>query len=247
MFFAQEKFAPFTRDTDDRRVSVYARINVDRQSDFEQIGFLPPSSTIPVLYQESSIHPSRFDSHFCDAMIEQYIACAKILIALGYQQLVIAADNDGLLQKLLSPRFSSNDLTTRMQPLLLLFSRLLDVIKNVGVLLTIEELAPGGMDATDGIAVARALEKRGLTEIIVSCGTKDFMPLYDRRMTKKKRIDCDEFSSNEPSMASALWLLPHTQLKVICASFIDDQQSAVELANRLGLTGLIEKAPPPVI
>jgi hypothetical protein len=242
MFFAKETFLSTAFHRSNRSTPLYVRINIDEELHLEKLSSMAERTVTPVIYKESDLHPSLMSEPFCHSMVNRYVSMAQQLTAHGYRRFVIAADNDGVFQRLLSPRFSSLDLHTRMQPLMTLFSRLVEVADDVGVMLTVEELAPGGLDATDGIAIANALKERGLTEIIAKGGTRDFMPLYDRRMTKKKRTEHDDFNSNEPSMASALWLLQHTDLKVICASAIDNHESAINLAKKLGFTGLIEKA-----
>lgn len=241
MLSSQEKIIPFDVNTSDDNNIIFARMDLDRPSDF--LFLKGKLSCIPILYKKSTIHHSRYNLGLIDGVIEQHIKSAEKLADMGFDHLAIALDNDGIWQKWLSPRFTSADFESRIKPLCSLFLNISKIIPNLSVFLTIEELAPGGMDATDGIKIAQTLEEHGLKNIIVSSGTKDFMPLYDRRITHKKISMSDNFYSNEPALASALWVLEHTSLNVFCAAFFDNKEKALAIAQKLGLSGLIEKAP----
>lgn len=244
MIIAEEKFAPFKKnDGEDPLKNVYARINLDRSTDLDDFFRCTAQQKTPLLFKDAtSSHPSRFSPTLFDDVVKQHVACAKTLSAQGFSMVAIAADDDGLLQHVLSPRFGTLTEEERRAPLLTLYSELAQIMEHVTVVLCVEELAPQGMDATDGIAIARELERLGLKDIIATSGTKDFMPLYRRRMTQKKQEENPNFSSHEPALASALWLKEHTNLSVSCLTFVDDKATACALAQSLGLAGLIEKA-----
>lgn len=198
---------------------------------------------IPILFaQAPELSRQRWDQSFFEDLTQHHVKAALRLKQKGFKTCVIAGDNDGFLQKALSPRFSTDDLAKRMEPLCTIYKKLKAVIDEVWVLLNIEELAPGGFDATDGVLVAQKLESLGLKNIIISSGTRDFLPLYDRRPTQKKSCEQEDFCSREPGLASSLWALEHTALKVWSLSFLHDPLHALALAKELGLAGIIHKA-----
>jgi len=182
-----------------------------------------------------------WDANFWSLLTRNHVDAALRLKQQGFTSCVLAADNDGCLQKALSPRFSSQPLSERMQPLCTIYEALKKVMNDVWVALTVEELAPGGFDASDGVLVAQQLEALGLKNLIVSAGTRDFLPLYDRRPTQKKAAQEEEFGSCEPGLASTLWVLEHTGLSIWSLSFIHDPAHALELAHTLGLAGVIDR------
>ena len=184
----------------------------------------------------------RWDSNFFLDLTKHHVEAALKLKQKGFKACVLASDNDGCLQKALSPRFSTDYLLKRMESLCNIYEALKAVIDEVWVLLNIEELAPGGFDATDGVQVAQKLENLGLKNIIISAGTHDFLPLYDRRPTQKKSSQEEDFCSREPNLASSLWALEHTSLNVYSLSFIHDPLHALALAKALGLAGVINKS-----
>jgi hypothetical protein len=221
---------------------VFARVDIDKDSDFLSLNSLGQKDIWPVLFKNSiDFHPSHRHQPFIDELVEQYSKRALTLKTIGYNRLVIAADGDSILQRILSPRLSSLDLEARKNPLLTLFQAMNGIIDDVVVLLTVEELAPGGLDATDGITIANDLKNLGLKTIIATSGTKDFLPLYERRTTQKKSTHTTDFLSHEPDLASALWLLDNTSLSVWCSAFIDNEQEAVSIAQSLGIACLIRK------
>jgi len=240
-YLAQELLAPYLSSMEEIALPIYGRINVDKESDVETFITCLPRNAVPILVKEAHTNRQRFDDAHLESFIDQYSRVTKNLDLAGIKRIVIAADRDSLLQKALSPRFSTDSIWLRQKPLLRLFAALKEIMTDVRVLLTIEELAPGGLDPTDGIQVAQSLENLGLREIIATYGTRDFMPLYDRRSTRKKSDPAD-FLSNEPGLASALWLKQYTNLSVACCAFIHEPSSALELAKSLGLAGLIKKA-----
>jgi hypothetical protein len=242
MIFAKEITAPFEIDFEERDLPIFARVDLDQKSDLKDFLASTYSWKTPIIIKgilES--HGVGWNRAFFNDMVSQHVTCAKILAHSGFTRIVIAADGDGALQKILSPRYSSLALNLRMALLLEIFSALRDIVPEVLISLAVEELAPGGLDATDGLLIAKALQELGLKEIIATSGTRDFTPLYDRRATRKKHADQKEFSSHEPSLASALWLLQNSDLAVWCLAFIDDRSHALDISTSLGLTGLIEK------
>lgn len=244
MIIAYEKTLPLIFAEHEPEKPLFVRIDVSGDIDVALLSSLGQKSVVPMLFHGGKdIHPARLEPSVVADLIDLHLAWAQKLHEIGFERIALAADHDGAWQKMLSPRYNTADLRQRMEPLLRLYERLKVINPHTMVVLPIEELAPGGLDATDGIAIARELEQRGLKEIIATAGTKDFWPLYDRRMTQKKRPDLEDFYSHEPSLASVLWLTEHTSLTVWCLAFFDDLAQASVLAQDLGLVGIINKLP----
>ena len=243
MIFAKEIPAPFIVGAKECDLPVYARIDITRKSDLDNFLAWDHQNKIPLLFLPAlEVHPSRMDDQFIAQTIQKHSTSLQNLMSHGMTRCVIAADNDGALHKLLSPKFRPRDVHVRAQPLFDLYEVLSLLMPNVELVLTVEDLSPGGLDATDGILIARELHRRGLANIIATAGTKDFPLLFDRRVTQKKEASAADFFSNEPSLASAMWLLDHTHLKVSCYAVLHDKNAAIDIAQKLGFVSLIEKA-----
>jgi 2,4-dienoyl-CoA reductase-like NADH-dependent reductase (Old Yellow Enzyme family) len=213
---------------------VFLRVGLERNQDFRYSAHVTPIIWAP--------GPLNAEADFLTMLITNHVAAAQCLKKAGYSRCVIGADNDGYLQKLLSPRFKTQDIHERMTALVAIYQEVSKVITDTWVALTIEELAPGGFDATDGISVAQKLENLGLKNLIISSGTRDFLPLYERRFTKKKRPEHEDFDSREPALSSSLWVLEHTNLAIWVLAFFQDYARAHELAKKIGVSGIIQKA-----
>lgn len=213
------------------------RLDITDAKEVQQFLAIPSDKT-PVLYKKSDIHHSRFDSQMFASVVKEHLDFAQILADAGIKKIAIATDDDGMLHQILSPRFSSLDLATRAKPLLDIYLGLKAKFEEVVVWLLVEELAPGGLDATDGVSLAKMLEDLGLKHVVACSGTKDFPPLYFRKATKEKN---EEIVSTEPALASSLWLLNNTDLKVSSVAFIEDPKVACALAKSLGIFSVIEK------
>jgi hypothetical protein len=194
----------------------------------------------PMIFAPAKNNIYSFDDHVVKAVQEEHISAAKHLAQQGFFRLVLAANDDGFIQKMLSPRYNKKALHERMNMLIALYEDLRIIIKDLWVSLTIEELAPGGFDPYEGIVVAQELERLGLKNLIVSAGTRDFLPLYDRRPTQQKDSS-SHFYSREPFLASTLWPLEHTNLNLWALGYFDDYDQASLIAKKLGLAGIIDK------
>lgn len=142
----------------------------------------------------------------------------------------LSVDEDGELAKIASPRTSPYpDLNSRIDALLANFK------PGQGVALTVEELCPGGLDPTDGIAIAKAFEKAGAKFIIASGGTKDFPALKYRRTTQTSKAE------NYPWLASAYWLIGRVNIPVYAAGPFELPASAelIQEAKACGFAGLL--------
>lgn len=224
----------------------FVRLSLDRVEDLDHFLAISKSRAhhvMPMLFAETFAGPrgTRSESSY-SALFDQHIDATNRLKEHGFERAVLAADNDGAWQQALSPRFSSESIEQRMQPLVRTYEALSSILEEVWVALTIEEHAPGGFDATDGLVVLQALEQAGLRHAIIACGTKDFLPLYNRRITQKKACAPTEFASREPSLASCLWAIQYTNLKIWSMVSIDDEGEALNIAQALGLCGIINPA-----
>ena len=176
------------------------------------------------------------------AVYEQYAEAAK---KLGYAMVVLGADEDGLLHRLLSPRFYQElSLQFRLEIVLCIFKSIQKWIPRVGVALTVEELCPGGLDATDGIEIALALQKAGASFILANAGTRDFPALKTRRPTKIKNEENNLPVNNQVNLASSLWLVGQVTIPVFAQSdrvFVDD---IAGVAEECGLAGIVSMSEP---
>lgn len=206
-------------------------------SHLDQVNSLSKDST-PLVSLDITTHQSRWNEEFFDQVVKDHVSFVENLSQLGVKKIGLSATDDGILHKILSPRFSNLSLKERARPLLSIFSQVSSLLETV-VWLTVEELAPGGMDATDGLLVAKSLKELGLKHVVASGGTRDFPPLFYRRETQKKN-HAPDFFSNEPALASAKWLL-ETDMQVSSVSFIDDEKEALRLGQELGLFSVIKR------
>lgn len=241
MVLAKEIFAScFNDETFSTHEKIYLRCSIDQplHVDIDQKNY---HRLIVVLFKnEYDFQPT---ANQAARVVDEHVAFARREMAHGAKHFALATHGDGWWQKFLSPRFNSCSINERIKPLIDLYQQLKAIDHNVKVFLTVEELAPGGLDATDGVAIAKALYDAGLREIIATCGSKDFPALFFRRATLKKTSE-HNFYSNEPTLASALWLTRETKLKVYCAGFFEDEARAEELATSLGIAGIIVRAAP---
>ncbi|HXW59940.1 MAG TPA: hypothetical protein VEK06_00230, partial [Myxococcota bacterium] len=176
-----------------------------------------------------------------DQLLFAHKKAALALKERGYKSVVLAADDDGYWQRSLSPRYSSAELTLRMIPLQKTYEALALIFDDLWLSLTLEELAPGGFDATDGLYVLNKFEELGLKRAIIAAGTRDFLPLYMRRATQKKNSLEKIAYSHEPDLATARWAVLHTKLEIWPLALIADRDEALSIGKRLGIAGLIKR------
>lgn len=221
---------------------IFVRLVLDKKEDEIFLSMSTSDSVTPMLFFEGTgLSSSLWQKNLLDEIKDKHLHALKHCKSLGYKKAVIAADDDGFLAHMLSPRFSDWSLEERMALLLAIFREGKEIVDELWVLLMAEELIPGGMDASDGIAIAKSLEKEGLETIIVASGTKDFMPLYERKTTKKKISQEEEFSSGEPTLASSIWVRHHTNLALWALAEVDDEEEASKLAQSIGLQGIVSR------
>lgn len=146
---------------------------------------------------------------------------------------VLGVDDDGLLQCALSPRTGGGPDHARL-------ARVLTIHRACGpidVALCVDELCPGGLDATDGIEAARALSAQGATVIYASAGTRAFAPLRHRRKGG---------SEGDPALAlaSAAWLVGRVSTRVFAVVWRGEAGALLTQARALGLDGVVARGSP---
>jgi hypothetical protein len=218
------------------------RIGIDNEKNLSDFLALSLKNTVPIVFYPSLLNEHlSFDSNVQEKIIRAHIQAVKQLNNSNYNNIILAADNDGFLQKLISPRFFKHiDYQQRIDFLKILFNKIKLITSELWLLLCIEELAPGGLDPLQGLEIALELEKCGLKTLVVAAGTRDFMPLFKRRPTQRK-VEQEEFISHEASLASALWLRQKSSLLLWSMADFDDLAGAEKIAINLGLSGLIQK------
>jgi hypothetical protein len=158
-------------------------------------------------------------------LVDAFAAAARRVRAAGHA-VVVAVDGDGLLHAALSP------LQSPSRP-----ERVLEVLAACAPctpLLTIEDLAPGGLDASAGVAFAvAAIEAAKAPMLIATGGTAWLLPLLERR--KGRSVD-----QTGLALASAGWCVGRVAVPVVGVVRDDvDVDVALAAARRLGLAGVV--------
>lgn len=161
------------------------------------------------------------------ALSETYRGARAQLAARGARSFCLSIDDGGLLAAALSPRTNPlADGETRI-------GRIVDVARAlvelgpVAVALTVEERAPQGIDATLGIATARALAAVGVRHIVAS---RDAAGIVD------EPVDLD---TGDPAIASAAWLVGRVDVPVFAQLQTNDPGRAARRAAAAGASGLV--------
>lgn len=155
---------------------------------------------------------------------------------------VLGADNDGLLHAALSPRTAAEpDHARRVARIL----EMHEVVSSacgapVDVALVVEELCPGGLDATEGINAATALQARGVRRIYAGAGTAALPAL-------RWRLKGGTARGAVHALHSAAWLRG-VGVEVVGLvpeasrlTRLDDQRDCAALGLTLGLTGVLQE------
>lgn len=207
------------------------------QKELEKLAF---SKSIPVCVHsgDSLIGKEWTDEEFLSSLVGKYETWAKAAKAAGHKTVVLSIDEDGILQRFLTPRFKiALSLSERLKIIVLVLQKLHESIENVGVALTVEELCPGGLDATDGQEIAQILVQNGAAFILTNAGTADFPALKLRRPTKLRLQ-----SSFEPPMfelASCLWLKDVVNIPLLFQTNREFGHETINLAKAEGIRGII--------
>lgn len=178
--------------------------------------------------------------------LDRYVSGELTLSALAtacsaYQRVVLCVDEDSQAIKALSPRFADEASRKNAAQVIASAIRVLSVGHECLVALTIEELCPGGLDASDGIELAQLFVDAGAAAIIASGGTLDFPALKIRRPTqlKPERQTTREVWP-ETWLSSALWLVGRVRVPVYAQGIVSDLAHTLPAASRLGLAGVID-------
>ncbi len=180
---------------------------------------------------ETGRRPHPLDDRGWRALIDAFLHAAAVVRAAG-RTIALGVDDDGLLQGAWSPRTGGAPDGNRLE-------RVLAVHRAIGpsdALLCVEELCPGGVDATDGIEAARALVAQGATTIYASAGTRAFAPLLTR-------VKGDTVGDPALVLASAAWLVGRVAARVVAVVPRGDRTELLPRARALGLDDVLVRVP----
>lgn len=188
----------------------------------------------------SGRRPRALDDAGWDDVVAAFARAGEACRAQGISLVLLGASDDGLFASTLSPLgFPDGSEDARRRPLL----RALEAVKasgvDVGVVLTVEDLAPGGLDPTAGIEIARAAVGSGVSLVVARAGSAWFPDLH----TRPRRMGEDE-----AWLGSALWLVGRVDVPVYAAGPVVDPERALAIARDAGLAGVlaweVEGTPP---
>lgn len=139
---------------------------------------------------------------------------------------VIAVDDDGLLHAAVSPLMSHPPLPHRVRAIVA-------ACAPCDLLLVVEDLAPGGLDPTAGVALARQLvDTAGATTLYATAGTVRLLPLKDRG--KGHSVDVDG-----AFIASAAWCVGLGVPVVAVGASAASPHRLLVRSRALGLHGVV--------
>ena len=209
-------------------------IDVDRPA--QDLKFIASTNNImPVLVKRV------FEPDASTGLREKFVLAAKACEKYGFKTIALSIDDDGYFQGSLSPLTNGDvDFKARLGNILEVFELIGSEIKaTFGVALCVEELAPGGLDPTDGINVATAIVGAGAKFIISSGGTNSFPALKFRRKTKLKEGRADSWLSPEAWLSSSMWLKSVVNVPIFAQGPVENESRAAYLAKRLGFSGIV--------
>jgi hypothetical protein len=164
-----------------------------------------------------------------DAYARSAAWCAKSKLGCA-----LGVDDDGLLHRSWSTLGRGGSAR---------IDRVLEVHRACGpvdVVLCVEDLAPGGCDATDGIELARALVKQGARRIFANAGS-GALPALRRREKGTAALDDDDARACVHLLASAAWLVGRVPADVEIVALVPrgDANTLSDVAHALGLAGVV--------
>jgi hypothetical protein len=178
-----------------------------------------------------------------DAFVRGELSDAQLaeVVALGPEKIVISIDEDSEAIRSLSPRFHDEDARDRAAASISDAIRIFSKGRECVVALTVEELCPGGLDPTEGIALAQRFVEAGACAIIASGGTMDFPPLKFRRQTtlNQERQEGKDIWP-ETWLSSAMWLVGRVNVPVYAQGLVSNLDNTLVRARELGLAGVID-------
>ncbi|MBL92371.1 MAG: hypothetical protein CMH56_11250 [Myxococcales bacterium] len=179
--------------------------------------------------------PKELQAEDWHAMELLYRNKAKDLVAQGFEHLIFGADADGLIAAATQRHLPHAE--ALQEHVLSLFAAVKAQAPQVGVALCVEDCAPGGNDAIDGIHWAKAFEKAGASCLIASGGSWAFPPLKERKATRAKGDI--PVAHNQAWMASPAWLLGQVGIPVYACGPARDVTAAQQAAVEAGFAGLV--------
>lgn len=191
-----------------------------------------PTTAIPILSHSANYHES------LDGVEHYFRSAFSVCRSASFRAILLGIDNDTLVHQICSPRTNPVEIAQRMVGLHTIVELCADYFNCWGAALTVEELCPGGMDASQGIEIAQNIEKWGASLIIGSGGTRDFPALKWRRRPNIKN-DPTRFISPESWLASAAWLVGKISLPILAEGECDDSITASRFAHTMGLQGIV--------
>lgn len=175
--------------------------------------------------------PRVLDEAGWGALAQRYADAATHLRRHGADALVLSMDDDGLLATTLSPRtHPSRTPAERLSLVMQVLSSVQRTGVHLAVALTVEELCPHGLDPTDGIAIAQALDAQGVEAIVASGGTRSFAPLHRREAAT---------IVDDPCLATAAWLVGRTRVPVWAQGPAPEPLRAHRQAQSSGMAGIV--------
>ena len=209
-------------------------------NDQKKLEKLALSQVIPVCFHggDPELGKDWRVEEFISGLVGKYETWAKAAKMAGHETIVLSIDEDCLLQQFLTPRFKiALSLSERLKIIVLILQKLQESIENVGVALTVEELCPGGLDATDGQKIAQILVQNGAALILTNAGTADFPALKLRRPTKLRQQSNLETPMFE--LASCLWLKDVVNIPLLFQTNREFGHETINLAKAEGIRGII--------
>jgi hypothetical protein len=109
-----------------------------------------------------------------------------------------------------------------------------DAVLPKAVAMSVEDLAPGGLDATDGIALAEALASRGVIRFYLSAGSRALAPLRWRRKSGHGGVH-----AARAALASARWLVGRFNAELFALLPPASGSATIDGRDEAGLTDIL--------
>jgi 2,4-dienoyl-CoA reductase-like NADH-dependent reductase (Old Yellow Enzyme family) len=186
---------------------------------------------------DSGRTPRALDDDGWQRVCAHYVQAAHACQAQGVRA-CLGLDDDGLLHATLSPLTHPASLEERMRwPLAI--ARAVAAHDVVDAALVVEDLCPRGLDATDGIAIARALVTCGFERLVTSSGCTRLPALKVRH---KGQSD----ARGHVAFASSRWLVGRVEAELWAGArgVVDVTADFADLARALGVQGVVVDAQP---
>jgi hypothetical protein len=177
-------------------------------------------------------------------------AAAAVLCREAGVAYAIAFDDDGLWHATLSPRTNPRATDAeRLDTVLRTYAACAAGGVGPAVILPVEDLAPGGLDVTDGLTLTQALVGQGAPRVFAAAGTAALPALKHRRKGRSR-------GDLAASLGGAGWLAGQASVPVVAvvpegalpwepgALGADRHEHLERTARRMGLAGIVVDAAP---